>query len=543
MKKKMEANLIIILLIFSIFSIQIRISPVRGDHVKFKVTRVVWGDDIDSPINAYPGDSQVPLTVEVQNLSPDKTIKGVTATLLLDNSPFTDIYGNPNASATGKPTVGDLLSPTDKIEPKSFFTLTFTLNIDEDAIPGTYEQKMVLKYSMESNNDFVEGTPQNLKVDIVISKIESSITVNVSPQVIEEGEAIRVSGSIDPAPENATVTLVYIGPEDRFNSTAKVNLDGSFADSFKPNVNGTWSVNASWSGDAKYEGSWSSVSFEVRPSVSLSIVTSSNRIKGGSDNEFTVIIVNDGKVPVSALDVSLTIPNPLVIHGRDSWRINYLDAGNSSRINFVIYAPDASIDSTYSGSLSINYRDDYGETHTDTFPLGLVVVGRIELVLYDKTIRPQAALNGSKVEITATLLNKGTVSAMYVNASILPNPILRLTSESTTYIGEIEENSQSPFTLDFYVRDNVENGTYPVTMMITYRDDQHVDHAFNTTFHLTVIAVKTPHSSSQKNTGFFVSPFEQVYMLVTIIAASVVVFVLYRRHLTRQRREIQPGEA
>jgi len=36
MKKKMEANLIIILLIFSIFSIQIRISPVRGDHVKFK---------------------------------------------------------------------------------------------------------------------------------------------------------------------------------------------------------------------------------------------------------------------------------------------------------------------------------------------------------------------------------------------------------------------------------------------------------------------------------------------------------------------------
>ena len=543
MKKKMEANLIIILLIFSIFSIQIRISPVRGDHVKFKVTRVVWGDDIDSPINAYPGDSQVPLTVEVQNLSPDKTIKGVTATLLLDNSPFTDIYGNPNASATGKPTVGDLLSPTDKIEPKSFFTLTFTLNIDEDAIPGTYEQKMVLKYSMESNNDFVEGTPQNLKVDIVISKIESSITVNVSPQVIEEGEAIRVSGSIDPAPENATVTLVYIGPEDRFNSTAKVNLDGSFADSFKPNVNGTWSVNASWSGDAKYEGSWSSVSFEVRPSVSLSIVTSSNRIKGGSDNKFTVIIVNDGKVPVSALDVSLTIPNPLVIHGRDSWRINYLDAGNSSRINFVIYAPDASIDSTYSGSLSINYRDDYGETHTDTFPLGLVVVGRIELVLYDKTIRPQAALNGSKVEITATLLNKGTVSAMYVNASILPNPILRLTSESTTYIGEIEENSQSPFTLDFYVRDNVENGTYPVTMMITYRDDQHVDHAFNTTFHLTVIAVKTPHSSSQKNTGFFVSPFEQAYMLVTIIAASVVVFVLYRRHLTRQRRSIQPGEA
>jgi len=201
MKKRIKANLIFLffILLFSLISIRIEIFQVKGDYVEFKVGRVVWGDNIDSPIKAYPGDSEVPLTVEVQNLSPDKTIKGVTATLLLDNSPFTDIYGNPNASATGKPTVGEVLNPTDKIEPKSFFTLTFTLDIDEDAIPGTYEQTMIVKYSLESGNDFVEGSPQNLRVEIVISKIESTITVSVSPQVVEEGEALRVSGSIDPA--------------------------------------------------------------------------------------------------------------------------------------------------------------------------------------------------------------------------------------------------------------------------------------------------------------------------------------------------------
>ena len=544
MKKGIKTNLFLIsILLFSLISFRTEILQVRCDeYVEFKVSRVAWGDNIDSPIKAYPGDSEVPLTVEVQNLSPDKTIKGVMATLLLDNSSFTDIYGNRNASATGKPTVGEVLNPTDKIEPKSFFTLTFTLDIDEDAVPGIYEQTMIVKYSVESGNDFVEGDPQNLTVEIVVSKNESTITVNVSPQVVEEGESIRVSGSIDPAPENATVTLTYIGPERRFNSTAEVNLDGSFAESFKPDINGTWSVNASWTGDVKYEGSWASVTFEVRPSVSLSIITSSNRIIGGLDNKFTITIVNDGKVPVSALDASLTVPNPLVVHGRNSWRIQYLDVGNSTTINFVIYAPDASIDSTYSGSFSINYRDDYGESHTDTFPLGLVVVGRVELILYSRMIRPQPARNGSKVEITATLLNRGTVSAMYVNASIVPNPILRLTSESTTYIGEIEENSQSPFTLDVYVKDNVKNGTYPVVMKITYRDDQYVDHVFNSTFYLTVVAVKTKHTASQETAVFSILPSEQVFMLVTIVVVSAAILILYRRHLSRQERSMQPGE-
>ena len=152
MKKGIKTNLFLIsILLFSLISFRTEILQVRCDeYVEFKVSRVAWGDNIDSPIKAYPGDSEVPLTVEVQNLSPDKTIKGVMATLLLDNSSFTDIYGNRNASATGKPTVGEVLNPTDKIEPKSFFTLTFTLDIDEDAVPGIYEQTMIVKYSVES---------------------------------------------------------------------------------------------------------------------------------------------------------------------------------------------------------------------------------------------------------------------------------------------------------------------------------------------------------------------------------------------------------
>ena len=529
-------TLTFILLIF-LSSFQVEIQPARCVSVEMRVNRVAWGNDINNPIKAHPGEKEVPLTVEVQNLSPNLTIKGVSAILKLQNSPFTDIYGNPEASATGKPTVGEVLKPTDEIKPKSFFTLTFTLNIDDDAVPGTYIQPMIVNYSVGSDNEYVEGTPQNLSVKIVISKIESTIKVEVSPQVIEEGEYVRVTGSISPVPENATVTLTYIGPKRAVNNSVKVNIDGTFSDSFKPDINGTWNLNASWPGNAKYEGNWTSISFEVRPPTSISIVTSNNRIVGGLDNEFTVTIVNDGKIPISALEASLSLPNPLVVHGKERWRIEFLNVGDNSSIKFTIFAPDSSIGSTYAGTFEVNYRDNYGESHSEKFTLGLIVIGRVELILYDKIVRPQPVENGSKFEFSATLLNRGTVSAMYVNVSILPSPILYLTSESKTYIGEVEENSQSPFTVGACIREDVKNGTYPITIKITYRDDQHVDHEFNVTFPLQVIAVKTAKTINVKKP--YSSSLEEILTPIIVLAASVIITLLYRRHVIQRERSMQ----
>ena len=539
--KTIKIAFLTFLLIFCPILAVIKLANIQCNEVKFKVTRIVWGENVDNPMKAYPGNEEVPLTVEVQNLSPNETIKGVSAILLLDDSPFRDIYGNPNASATGKPSISEILEPTDEIKPKGFFTLTFTLNINENAIPGTYNQTMEIRYSVESDKKFVEGTPQRLEVKIIVSKMESTVSISVSPQVVEEGESVRVSGSISPAPKNATVNLRYIGPGCEFNSIVEANIDGSFSESFKPSINGTWNVNASWAGDVKYEGNWASTTFEVRPHTSLSISTSNNRIMGGADNKFTVRIINDGRAPLSALDISLNIPNPLVVHGRNSWKIPYLDVGEENNITFIIYAPDSSIGYTYSGSFTINYRDNYEESHTATFPLGLVVVGRVELVPYDKVVRPQPALNGSKIEFTSTLLNRGTVSAMYVNASILPNPILHLTSESTSYIGEIEENSQSPFTLGAYVKGNVKNGTYPVIIHVIYRDDQHDEHAFNITFHIRVLAVKPKQASTSEGASFLASYSEHIFTVVTVITASIMVLFLYRRQIARRKEKEQPG--
>ena len=527
-----------LLMVLFLLLVPVEVQPLQSKpSVSFEVTRVVWGEDPDNPTKAYPGSTEVPLTVEVQNLSPNETIKGVKAVLLLENSPFTDIYGNSNATATGQPEISEVLSPTDEILPKGFFTLTFTLNVDEDALPGTYSCEMILEYSVNCSGIFLEGEPQTLTVEIILSKIESTISCSISPQTVERGEVIEVSGSISPALENITVTLTYEGPDGSvYTRNVRTDVEGSFRDSFQPKVEGSWSVNASWLGDEKHEGSWVSASFEVRFPVSIDIVTSNNRLTGGLDNDFNITILNSGGVPVSAITATLTMPSPLIVHGDNSWSFEYLEPGGSITIPLKVYAPEESIGSTYSGSLTLNYRDDYGESHSESYPIGLIIVGRIELVVYGKEVTPQPVKPGSKVSITATLLNKGNVAARYVNASIVPNSLLDLTSESASYIGEVEENSPAPFTLTAYVRGDAEEGAFPIKINITYRDDQYRDHSFNVTVYITVEKPPQGGADSGVEGSLTGSLLEVGVILLTLAGASVALVILYRRRLSTLSR-------
>jgi len=535
LKTETTTCLLCVLLCLSLI-IPFCVEPAKAQSVELKVTRVVWGTDPDTPTEAYPGDTQSPLTVELQNNDPSTTIKGVSGVLRFPDGRFTDIYGNPNATATGAPTVGDLLNPTDEIEPKGFLTMTFTLDIGENVAAGTYRYNMEVKYAVKQGTSFVEGTARTLVVQLVVSKIESTVTVSVTPQTAEEGQTVRVSGSISPAQENVTVTLKYKKPNGAtLTRTVRTNADGSFAESYLPDSEGFWSVNASWLGNSQYESNWASATFEVRLPVSVTVTSSDNRLVSGVDNQLSLIILNSGDVPVSALDVTLTVPSPLVFRGGNHWTLNYLESSDSATITATVYGPSSAIGTTYSGTLTVSYQDGYGESVTDTFPIGLVVVGRIELVAYDETVDPQPAINGSRVEITTTLLNKGNVAATYANATIQPSEILTLTSESTTYIGDVEENSQSPFTLAAYVKDDVEDGTYPVTISISYRDDQYVDHALNVTVYVTVEAQAETQPSSGGNESVFGLLGESGLILVTVAATTIVILLLYRRSVAKQK--------
>lgn len=537
MKKKCGIYLLSIALLLFIFC-SANILPIYAQPiVQFKVTRVVWGEDPNSPSKAYPGDAEQYLTVEVQNLSQNETIKGIIATLMFGDGQFKDVYGKSNATATGEPRISEPLDPTDMVLPKGFFILTFSLNIDEKVLPRSYNYNMIVEYSVNASGTFIEGEPQTLTVEFIVSRIESTITCSISPTSIEKGESIDVSGTITPIQDNATVTLAYKKPDgSTLTRIVKTNVEGSYKESYQPDVEGIWSVNASWLGDEKYEGNGVLASFEVRFPVSLNIFTSNNRLTGGLDNQFNISLLNDGGVSLSTVNVILNIPQPLVIHGDNQWTIQYLEPGNSTLIAVQLFVPDSSLGATYVGSLNLDYRDYYGEDHSESYQIGFIIKGQIEMVVYSISVNPQPVSPGSKVSITGTLLNKGNTASKYVTASILSNPVLQLTQESTIYLGEVEENAPVPFTLTVNTNSSIQNGTYPVDVSITYRDDQYIDHTFNITTYFIVEKSENGHNGSGETNGFNISLYEAGLVLSVIIAASLIIFWLYRRRNAKQRK-------
>lgn len=87
----------------------------------------------------------------------------------------------------------------------------------------------------------------------------SSITCEVSKWQTYFGESITVSGAINPLHAGVGVTLKYTDPVGTpFNRTVTSIGNGNYSDTMIPNLDGMWSVQASWSGDADTQGNVSS---------------------------------------------------------------------------------------------------------------------------------------------------------------------------------------------------------------------------------------------------------------------------------------------
>ena len=101
-----------------------------------------------------------------------------------------------------------------------------------------------------------------------VTKAWSSISCGVPPK-IKLGESITMTGSMSPVLEGVNVTLTFTKPDGTiFSEVTRTTSEGSFAYTFTPQDSGMWHVQASWPGDANYEGDVSSLqSFSVEAVV------------------------------------------------------------------------------------------------------------------------------------------------------------------------------------------------------------------------------------------------------------------------------------
>lgn len=270
----------------------------------------------------------------------------------------------------------------------------------------------------------------------------------------------------------------------------------------------------------------------------LNIKISKNIIIAERNNTLTIEVSNDYK-DLYDLDISLNIPPPLaILSSSNHWRLSNLKKGETYRIDLLLYAPKSALGNTFTGTLTIAYKElGYISYSIETHNLNFIVYGWIEMVLYDLLISPQPVIPGSEITVSANLLNKGNVAAMYTNVTIIPEDYLILTQESKSYIGQVDPNSPAPFSLIAKISPEIQEGTYPLTLLISYQDDRHIVHELKANTQIEVIkpSIKPSKPVSEGFLEWFFNKLVSNALIITFIAILIIMFSIYG--IIRHRRK------
>ena len=148
-----------------------------------------------------------------------------------------------------------------------------------------------------------------LKQEEVGTVMRSVVTASASSTGIELGDAVTISGDLQPGRDGEEITLRYLKPDSTtLSRSVHTSADGSYEDTFEADMAGAWIVEASWEGDEGVIGATSApVEVDVRKiPTSLSIQTSAASVKEGE----SVVVSGWLEPEVEGAKVSISYTGP-----------------------------------------------------------------------------------------------------------------------------------------------------------------------------------------------------------------------------------------
>jgi len=273
------------------------------------------------------------------------------------------------------------------------------------------------------------------------------------------------------------------------------------------------------------------------PVSELSIQTSSNTLRAGSNNTVTMEVVGIGKL-LSNLDVSLSLPQPLVLFGDNHWRRSSFGPGQTIRVELMIFAPASAAGNSYQATVTAVYKEAGETTYSqESHTIGFLVRGWIDIVIYDLTVTPDPVGPGSTLTVSGSLLNRGVTAAMFTNITIEPQSPLIVTLQGVSYLGQLDPNAPAPFSVAADVDPAAADGTYNIKLGVYYQDDLHMDQRAEATLSFKVSsAVTHPQPTQRQTDALSVLMSNLEYVAVIVVVAALTAIVLRRR---RARRAVE----
>jgi hypothetical protein len=193
----------------------------------------------------------------------------------------------------------------------------------------------------------------------------------------------------------------------------------------------------------------------------------------GLNNTMTVTVTNNysGYIAIYDVDITVSLPAPLVLLGDNNWHYNSIQYGQSVAVTFPVYAPSSAAGTSYQGTVTGTYKQLGDVSYTqETHSLGVSVTGYITLVVYGIQFTPSTISSGGNTTISGNVLNSGNLASYNANVTVESDVIIA-GSQNSVFLGEVDPNIPRPFSVLIVFKPNLAPGNYTVNVKVSVTDN------------------------------------------------------------------------
>ncbi|HYC12426.1 MAG TPA: hypothetical protein VEC02_07215 [Nitrososphaerales archaeon] len=388
--------------------------------------------------------------------------------------------------------------------------------------------------SFEALSDSVEAG-QNSTIPVTLRNLGSGVVSDIHTQITSSGQSsvldqFPIIGSLEP---NASATAdigIYV-PQNLAGAPLTLTFTSSYTDEY--GNAGTYSQTV---------GLYSANTTTTLPSTLVSVRPLRSQVSVGTQSDIAFLVEDAGPDSLISPVLSLAVPSPLVVTQNSTYPIQggILRPGQAVVYEAVVGSSTSSTPGYYSASVTVNYLDSSGSLKSASFSSGLVLSGKVDLIIQD----PQVTQGSSTLVVTGTILNEGFSSAYY--ASVTGSLAGAKGSSQPDYLGEVDPNTPLPFSVTInYTPKATANLPANITVNISYQDSlglagqqlSKVPTTLESAEQLLQSQVSTSSSSSSSGSSAL------TYLEYGVIAALVVVALVGAIYIRRNRAGAIDSEA
>lgn len=205
----------------------------------------------------------------------------------------------------------------------------------------------------------------------------------------------------------------------------------------------------------------------------LTVIETGQSLVAGLNNTVTLTVINNytGYVAIYDVGILVSLPTGLSLVGSGgSWQYNSINYGQSVTVSFQVYAPSSSAGTSYTGTLTLTYKQLGDVSYTaETHSLTFGVTGYINLVVYSILLSPSEITPGGNTTVSGEVLDDGNLSCYNANvtvssSSIVPGP------QNSVFLGEVDPTIPRPFSVLIVFQPGITPGNYTINISVSGMD-------------------------------------------------------------------------